>query len=93
MSVAGSWIPHGDDQARLTNRLRSAVQNLQLATSELRALSNVMSQMNASGTNYTTIETYFSVQAGSGQAVNDIVGSCATELETSNVQAVLQRLG
>lgn len=93
MAIAGAWIPSGNDQARLTSQLRSAVQSLNQAVQQLTSVSNIMTQMNASGTAYVNIETYFSVQSGSGQAVNDIVGSAASDLQGSTIQALIQKLG
>jgi hypothetical protein len=90
--MVGSWIPSGNDQQRLTNELRIAVQQLQQAAQRLQAISNTMAQM-APAADVTTIEQYFTIQAGSGQAVKDLIGSAATALSGNTfVQGVLQRL-
>lgn len=87
----GSWIPSGNDTPRLQSRLRNAVSQLAQAAEELQALTNVMAQM-APASDYTTIETYFAIPTGSGQAVHDIVGSANTLLQGATIQALLQRL-
>ena len=91
MAITGSWIPSGNDTPRNQARLRNAIQQLAFAAEELLAIKNVMAQM-VSGADYTSIETYFAVPTGSGQAVHDIVGSASDDLQGATVQALLQRL-
>jgi hypothetical protein len=91
--MVGNWIPTGNDQARLTAQLRGAVNQLTQAAATLLGISNIMSQMVAGGTDYTTVETYFGLQTGTGVTVVPIVGTASTDLQGSNIQGLLQRLG
>lgn len=91
--MASAWVPTGNDQTRLQNQLRVAIQQLAAAASSLESLSNVMAQMLNGGTDYTTIETYFGVPTGQGQTLHDVVGTASTDLQGTNVQGLLQRFG
>jgi hypothetical protein len=92
MAITGSWCPSGNDQNRLTNRMRNAIQQLQFSVSELLALQNIMAQM-VVASDYTTIEAYFSVPTGSGQAAHDVLGTASTALQAAGVQGLIQRFG
>lgn len=92
MSITGSWVPSGNDQQRLQGQLRSTIQQLASATSGAQSLANIMSQM-VSGSDYTTIETYFGIATGSGQTLHDVLGTASTDLQGSNIQGLLQRFG
>lgn len=91
--MSSAWVPTGNDQTRLQNQLRVAIQQLAAAASSLEALSNVMAQMLNGGVDYTTIETYFGVPTGQGQTLHDVVGTASTDLQGTNVQGLLQRFG
>lgn len=90
--MASAWIPTGADNQRLGPQLRTAVSQLASAAAGLLTLKNCMAQMLNGGTDYTTIESAFGLQAGTGQAVHDIVGSASDDLQGSFVQGLLQRL-
>jgi hypothetical protein len=92
MAITGSWVPSGNDQQRLSAQLRGAISQLAAAASTLQTLSNVMSQM-VSGSDYTTIETYFGVATGEGQTLHDVLGTASSDLQGSPVQGLLQRFG
>jgi hypothetical protein len=92
MAVVGNWLPTGNDAARLPATLRAAVAQLQAAANTLLALKGTMAQMLAGGSDYTTVETYFGLQAGAGQTVSGLVGTASDQLQTSQVQGLLQRL-
>lgn len=92
MAITGSWVPSGNDQQRFQSQLRGAIIQLASAAATLSTLSNIMSQM-VSGSDYTTIETYFGVATGYGQTLHDVLGTAATDLQGSNVQGLLQRFG
>ncbi len=91
--MASAWIPSGNDQARLTNQLRLAIQNLTQAAANIEALSNIMSQMVSNGSDYSVVETYFSIPTGQGQNVVPIVGTANTSLQATQIQGLLQRMG
>ncbi len=92
--ATGNWIGHGSDQARLTSLLTQTVFQLGQVASNLKLLSGIMTQMNNNGQDYTGIESMFSVPAGKGQAVNDLIGSASGVLQNDAfIQGVLQRLG
>lgn len=90
--MTGSWVPSGNDQQRLQGQLRGAIAQLAAAAATLVTLSDIMSQM-VSGSDYTTIETYFGLATGSGQTLHDVLGTASTDLQGSNVQGLLQRFG
>lgn len=92
MSVTGSWVPSGGDQARLSGSLRSAISQLASSAAALVTLSNIMSQM-VVGSDYTTIETYFGLATGTGQTLHDVLGTASTDLQAGNIQGLLQRFG
>jgi hypothetical protein len=92
MAIAGSWVPSGNDQQRLTGQLRGAVSQLAGSAATLQTLANIMSQMLAAS-DYTTIETYFGLAAGSGQTLHDVLGTASSALQQSGVQGLLQRFG
>jgi hypothetical protein len=89
--MTGSWIPSGNDASRLGGQLRTAVAQLTAAAQTLQTLKNVMAQMTV-GTDYTTVEAYFGLQAGTGGAVHDLVGSASDDLQGSLIQGLIQRL-
>jgi hypothetical protein len=93
MAIAGSWVPSGNDQPRLTGQMRSAIAQLQAAAATLGSLKNIMAQMVGGGTDYSTIETYFAVGTGYGQTLHDVLGTASDDLQGSNVQGLLQRFG
>ncbi len=92
MAIVGSWVPSGNDQQRLTAQLRGAISQIAAAAATLQGLSNVMSQMVANS-DFTTIENYFSVPTGSGQALHDVLGTASGDLQGGNIQGLLQRFG
>lgn len=95
--MTGSWIQTGlpanssSDTQRLNNQLRQFINALTLAAELGPIITNTMAQM-VSGTDYTTIESAFGLQAGTGQSVHDIVGTANTDLQGSNIQGLIQRL-
>lgn len=91
--MVSSWVPTGSDQQRLQGQLRNAISQLTSATSSLLALKNIMAQMLGGGSDYTTIETYFSVSSGNGQPLHDVLGTASDDLQGASVQALLQRFG
>lgn len=93
MAIVGNWFPTGNDQQRLTAALRAAIQQLTNATNVLAAIVQVQAQMLAGGSDFSTIETYFTFAPGTGQFMKDIIGTASDTLASSPVQALLQRLG
>jgi hypothetical protein len=89
----GNWYPRGNDQNRLTQQLSSALQQLQAAAQELTDITNVMAQMTGGGGSTAVIETYFSLAAGSGAAVESLVSSAATYLNEGASEALIQQMG
>lgn len=57
------------------------------------ALKNTMAQMFADDATYGIIATNFNVVAADGQAIHDVVGSAATDLQSANLLALVSRLG
>jgi hypothetical protein len=92
MAITGSWVPSGNDQQRLSGTLRGAISQLASSAASLQTLANIMSQMVASS-DYTTIETYFGLAAGTGQTLHDVLGTASTDLQGGNIQGLLQRFG
>lgn len=91
--MTGNWVPSGNDQQRLQAQLRGAITQLAAAAVGLQSLSNIMSQMVGGGTDYTTVETYFGLQAGQGAVLSSVVGTASGDLQGGNVQGLLQRFG
>jgi hypothetical protein len=91
--MASAWIPTGGDQQRLQGMLHVAINQLTNANAILQTLTNIMAQMLGASSDYTTIETYFGLQAGQGQPLHDVLGSAASDLQGSNIQGLLQRFG
>lgn len=90
--ATGNWIPIDPGQ-RLGARLRNAVDQLRSAQDTLQDVYDIMSQMVAGGTDYTGVEQYFGIPAGSGQTAEGIVGTAATDVVSAGLTALVQRLG
>lgn len=95
MALPGNWIPTGNDQQRLTMQLRALVNSVQQAQQLAAQVSGTMAQMTGGGGSATTVETYYSVQAGSGQAVANIVGTVNASLQNAadGFLALVQQCG
>ena len=91
--MASAWIPTGNDQQRLQGQVRSTISQLAAAANTALTLTKIMSQMLNNGSDYTTIETYFGLQSGQGQSLSDVMGTASSDLQGSNIQALLQRFG
>jgi hypothetical protein len=45
------------------------------------------------GTDYTAIETYYKLPAGTGQTVYNLVAGAVTDIASANLLQLVQRLG
>lgn len=77
---------------RLGADLRQAVHALKEARSDFRELKATMETM-IDASDYTLLETEFGLPTGQGQTVYNLVSGALTDMEASNINQTVIRLG